>query len=81
MAKNPKKAKKTFCIISDNDGHNYICQSDKVEEAKEYFQFVESDMADDKFEEEPEWLIYVNGPVSKVHFTHFSIEEKENKSY
>ena len=74
MTKNPKKVR-TFCIISDEDGHNYVCPTDKVEDAYEYFKFVSDDLVNEKFDEEPEWLISVNGPVEKVHFSHFEIKD------
>jgi len=74
MTKKPRKVR-TFCIVSDEDGHNYVCPTDKAEDAYEYFEFVGNDLASEKFDGEPEWLVSVNGSVNKVHFSHFEIED------
>lgn len=67
-----------FVLISDDDGHWYICPQDRQSEADKYFEKVAEYM--DDFEscalepELPEYLTPVNGSPSLVSFTDWQVD-------
>jgi hypothetical protein len=74
-----------FVIISDDDGHSYVCPADRELEALQLFEEITNfwrDMPDADRDREPveepeipEWLRPVGGAISRVKFKQFRIEE------
>lgn len=50
-----------YCIVSDDDGHNYVIDASHVDEWYE--------LDDDQINAGPEWAWLVGGSVNQVTFT------------
>ena len=63
-----------FCLVSDDDGHWFICPSDKLDEFNDYLDDVSSYwkrvetlsrrklISRDRPPEQPDWLLPIDGP-------------------
>lgn len=64
------------CLISDDDGHWYVCPVNKREAARQYFSATESYWAPGapykgKPPAQPDWLVEVGGDPSSIAFDHY----------
>lgn len=66
-----------FVIISDDDGHHYICPADREEEADEMLQTITDYWREDRDGEcppSPDFLVPIGGAISRVKFQNYRIE-------
>lgn len=73
-------AQEEYVLDCDEEGHWYVLPASKAKEASAYFEaayrFWDQALYEhgDEEPERPEWLVRVNGPISSVRFTGFTIE-------
>lgn len=55
-----------FCLFQDNDGHWYMCQFERKDEAMKIIESIENYWEEGDFESEcpqkPEWIQEIDGP-------------------
>lgn len=68
-----------FVLVSDDDGHWYVCPKGKRGEAERYFEAVADfwsvvrEEGDDTEPSRPDWLDAVGGAPSLVEFSNYTI--------
>lgn len=63
-----------YCVVSDNDGHKFLCPAESRDEAYEYFEALE-DVEGPDYVERPEWLKLLGAGLSDLTFTNPQFRE------